>query len=117
MERTEMLKLWNDMWKDGNWVPAWPDSLTGLNAEAAAWSPDSKCHSIWQEVVHVIFWRNVTLRRMAGGSAPDEEEIARQEFAMPETASQEVWSATVAELQRTQVDLAAAIQNEASDVS
>ena len=41
MDRSELLELWNDMWKEGNWVPSWPDSLAGLNAETAAWTPQT----------------------------------------------------------------------------
>jgi len=73
MERPNLLELWNDMWKEGNWIPSWPDSLAGLTAEEAAWSPDPNCHSVWQQVVHVTFWRNVTLsaklaRQRRGGA-------------------------------------------------
>jgi len=57
LERTEALQFWNDMWQEGNWFPSIPDSLAGLSAADAAWSPDPKCHSIWQEVVHLTFWR------------------------------------------------------------
>jgi hypothetical protein len=116
MDRSKLLELWNDMWKEGNWVPSWPDSLAGLSAETAAWSPDPKCHSIWQEVVHVTYWRKVTLNRMAGGAAPTEEEIERLEFAVPQVADEDAWTAAVAALKATQEDLAAAIQDESRDI-
>ena len=117
MERETILELWNDMWREGNWVPGWPDSLEGLSAEAAAWSPDPNCHCVWQEVVHVIFWRRVTLDRMTGGTPPNEEDVERQQFAMPETANEETWLATVNALKQTQDDLALAIQDETKDIS
>ena len=77
MDRTEMLELWNDMWKEGNWVPSLPDSLAGLTAEDAAWLPNPSCHSIWQEVTHLIFWRKATISRIAGGPGPSEETVLR----------------------------------------
>ena len=95
MDRSMMLELWNDMWKEGNWVPSLPDSLAGLNAETAAWSPDPKCHSIWQEVAHIIFWRSVTIDRMAGAAPPTGEEVDHLEFAIPETISDTAWTAAV----------------------
>ena len=100
------------MWKEGNWVPSLPGSLAGLTAEEAAWSPDPRCHSVWQEVVHLIFWRRATLT----GVSPTNEAIAQQEFALPEPASDEAWAATLDALKQTQDELAAVIQNEAKDI-
>ena len=110
MDRAQLLELWNDMWKEGNWVPSLPDSLAELSAEAAAWSPDPNCHSVWQEVVHIVYWRSVTLKRMAGEPPPSDEEILRLEFALPEPASEANWATTLAALKQTQDDLAAAIR-------
>jgi hypothetical protein len=117
MNREEMLTLWSDMWQEGNWVPSWPDSLAGLSAEAAAWTPDPPCHSIWAEVVHVTYWRHVTLRRIAGGDPPDEQEIARLEFAVPEITSDDAWTEAVAALKQTQDEIATAIQDTTQDVA
>jgi hypothetical protein len=111
MERDEMLRLWDDMAKEGNWVPSWTDSLAGLSAEAAAWSPDANCHSVWQEVSHVIFWRNATLKLMSGGPPPTQGDIENNEFQLPAPANDDAWKGTVAELARTHSAIAAAIQD------
>jgi hypothetical protein len=115
MDRIELLARWNEMWQEGNWVPSWPDSLAGLSAQEAAWSPHPGCHCIWQEVIHTIYWRRVTLERMAGGAAPGEEEIEALQFAMPAETREEAWAATVAALQQTQEAIAAAIEDETKD--
>lgn len=117
MDRAMMLELWNDMWKEGNWVPSWPDSLSGVSSQEAAWKPDPNCHSIWQEVVHVTFWRRVTLDRMAGVEPPPQEERDRLEFALPDILSEENWQAAVAALQQTQEEMAAAIQDTSRDLT
>jgi hypothetical protein len=117
MDRDQLLELWNDMWKEGNWVPSWPDSLADLTAENASWKPEPPCHSIWQEVVHVTFWRKVTLTRLAGGGAPSDEEVMRLEFAAPEKATEEAWTAAVEALRQTQQAIAAAIQDASADIS
>jgi hypothetical protein len=117
MDRNHLLELWNDMWKEGNWVPSWPDSLAGLSAEAAAWSPDPKCHSIWQEVVHVTFWRQVTLLQLVGSERPSDEDIERLEFAASEVVSEDAWTAAVAALKQTQDEIAVAIQDESKDIA
>ena len=77
MDRDLLLELWNDMWKEGNWVPSWPDTLNTVTAEQAAWKPveDPQCRSIWEETSHVTYWRRVTLNRLTGGDPPTEAEI------------------------------------------
>ena len=117
MERAEMAKLWSDMAGEGNWVPSWPASLAGLDVDEAAVPPVVGCHSIWQETAHVIFWRRATLTQMAGGAAPSDEENAGSQFAMPENATKALWAATLADLSQTHDAIAAAIENEAMDVS
>ena len=117
MDRTQLLELWNDMWKEGNWIPSWPDSLQGLTPDEASWSPDPNCHSIWQEVVHVTFWRRVTLNGMAGIGSPSGEEVERLEFAVPEVVDVEHWDAAVYQLKATHDEIAAAILDESPDIS
>ena len=119
MDRDLLLELWNDMWKDGNWVPSWPDTLGDVNAEQAAWKPgdDPMCRSIWEETSHVIYWRRVTLARFAGGQPPTEEEINRLEFAVPVDQGDTEWKSAVDLLRETQVELAAVIQDPSSDVA
>ena len=116
MDRTELLELWNEMMGEGNWVPSWPDSLATLTVEQALWTPDPPCHCIWQEVAHVIFWRNVTLKRMAGGDGPSEEEVEAREFALPETPDADAWAKTLAELREVHEALAEAIADESKDI-
>ena len=72
------------MAKEGNWVPSWTDSLNGLTAEEAAWTPSEGGHCIWQEMVHVTFWRQVTIRKFTGGPSATDEEVEKYEFALPE---------------------------------
>ena len=116
MERTEALQFWNDMWQEGNRFPSVPDSLAGLSAADAAWSPDPKCHSIWQEVVHLTFWRKITLRHWVEGRGSTDEEVEREEFKAPEEVTEEAWTAAVAALKETQDQIAAAIQDENIDI-
>jgi hypothetical protein len=118
MDRDLLLELWNDMWKEGNWVPSWPDTLNDVTADKAAWKPDDypQCRSIWEETSHVTYWRRVTLDRMSGGEPPTEEESDRLEFAVPADPNESEWRAAVDRLRETQHELAAAIQDPESDL-
>lgn len=117
MDRTQILTLWNDMWQEGNWIPSWPDSLAGLTADEAARQPDANCHSIWQEVNHIAFWRNYTLDLIAGRTPPTAEEVERREFAGPDEVTEEAWAAAVAALKQTQDELAAIIPDESNEIT
>ena len=117
MDRGALLQLWNDMAKEGNWVPSWPDSLANLSPQAAAWTPGPNCHSIWQEVSHVIFWRQATLKLMAGGASPTADEVEQHEFALPDTVDADSWAATIESLRRTHEDIVAAIVGNEADIS
>jgi hypothetical protein len=119
MDRDLLLELWNDMWKEGNWVPSWPDTLNDVRAEQAAWKPaaDPQCRSIWEETSHVTYWRRVTLDRLAGGEPPTDEEINRLEFAVPADQNEGEWRKAVDRLRETQHEIASAIQDPAADLT
>jgi uncharacterized damage-inducible protein DinB len=116
MNREFLLQLWNDMAGEGNWVPSWTETLASVSAEEALWKPDPPCHSLWEELMHVIYWRGVTLRRMAGGEPPTEDEVAEREFALPAFTDEENWKATLALFQQNQEALAATITDESQDI-
>ena len=119
VNRDLLLELWNDMWKEGNWVPSWPDTVNDVRAEQAAWKPveDLQCRSIWEETSHVTYWRRVTLDRMTGGEPPTEEDINRLEFAVPADKNEQEWRKAVDLLRETQHEIAAAIQDQATDLT
>lgn len=117
MDRDQLLSMWNDMAQNGNWVPSWTDSLAALTPDEALWRPAEGCHSIWQELAHVVFWRQVNLRWMHGGPAATAEEVEQRDFMLPSVTDESAWKATVAEFDRTQSEIAAAIQDPENDVS
>ncbi len=101
---------------EGNWVPSWTDTLANVSPEEALWTPEPPCRCAWEELAHVIYWRQVTLRRMAGGEPPTEEEIEAREFALPTQADEESWKATLAVFQQTHEAIAAVITDESQDI-
>ncbi len=117
MERNYMLKLWNESWAEGNWVPSWQDSLADLSAIDAATKTHPFVHSIWQEVVHVIFWRNATLNHIARKPNFTAEFIQSEEFKEPEEVSEEAWADLLRELKFSHDSVVNAILDENCDVS
>ena len=116
MDRKQLLELWNQMYDEGNWVPSFPDTLNGVTAAEANWKPIEPSNSIWQEVVHIIFWRTATLNLIAVLPNFTNEEIATQEFAEPEIVDEPSWNACVALLKDTQDKIAALIPDESVNI-
>lgn len=92
MDREDLLRLWDELWESGLWAASFSKAIDDLTPQQAAWRPDlpageaSKRHSIWQTMHHIVFWREVTLRRTMGGPSPSPEEVASRNFDAPTDA-------------------------------
>lgn len=97
MDREELLRIWDQSWDGDLWIAPWGRALEGLTAEQAAWRPrgrdGSERHSIWQNVTHILVWRNVTFDMLAGRPRPDEAELRARNFALPEAVTEPAWAA------------------------
>jgi hypothetical protein len=103
MDRATLVQLWDDWWTGDIWIVPWGKALEGLTAAQAAWTPKAKRHSIWQNVNHIVFWREYTLDRLATPPKPKPaaEDIERLQFAAPAKVTEEAWSDTRERLQQT----------------
>ena len=81
--------------------------LAGVTAEKAAAHPIPGAHSIWQEVLHAITWRKVTIRLLNGEKEPDVTE--EENWPQPSGDSAAAWQQTLDELAGTQEPLEAAL--------
>jgi len=104
-----LAEWWNEAWHKGLWAAPWSKAAEGLTPQQAAWKPAAQRHSIWQIVNHIIFWREDAVARLAGGSAPSEDEIARVNFVEPPQVTDAAWHAARQRLERSQEALAAAL--------
>src|SRR5262245_22360434 len=83
-------EFWDEAWSSGRDSAAWSRMLEGLSADDAAWRPAPERHSIWQIVMHIVFWREVVLRRGTGVSTSDDE-IRTRNWPLVEV-SEAAWS-------------------------
>jgi hypothetical protein len=114
MNRADLLKYWELAETSGLWYASFRAAVDGLTATEAAWTPQPSRHSIWQLVHHVIFWREYTLRLLAG-EKPDQAEIDRCNFAAPPasgSAGEAEWRASVQRFHDSHRRVAAAIADE-----
>ncbi len=104
--RSLISKFWNDAWTEGLWAASWSKALDNLTPEQAAWSPSPGRHSIWQIVLHMIFWRENELRRFATGQAPSAEEVAQHNFPAITDITPAAWEQARTRFRATQERLA-----------
>jgi uncharacterized damage-inducible protein DinB len=91
-------RWWREALSDGLWAASWAKSVEGLTAAQAAWSPAPGRHSIWQIVMHMVFWRESWLRRVKTGKGPSREELAVGNFPVIAEVTEEAWAAARARL-------------------
>jgi uncharacterized damage-inducible protein DinB len=91
-------RWWREALSDGLWAASWAKSLEGVTPAQAAWSPAPGRHSIWQIVMHMVFWRESWLRRMKTGKGPTREELAVGNFPAISEVTEEAWAAARARL-------------------
>jgi uncharacterized damage-inducible protein DinB len=121
-DRELIVKWWNDAWNEGLWAAAWSKSIE-LSPQEAAWHPSSAPgvssgrHSIWQIVLHMIFWRESWLRRAATGQKPTKEEIAAGNFPPLTDTTQAAWDAARQHFADTQTRMAAVLADPKTDIS
>jgi hypothetical protein len=132
--RQHLIKTWTRAWTEGLWYAAWSRVLDDLTPQQIAWAPPTtsagggspeaaagKRHCIWQIIDHMMFWRDVALRRSApGGGAwkPTDAEIQAANFrAVPQPAT----AATLEDLRRRWRDsydrVVAALNDPAADLT
>lgn len=109
--RAHVAETWDAAWSSGLWAASWSKSLEGLTAAKAAWPPAPGRHSIWQHVLHMVFWRENWLRRAATGVKPTPDEIAQLNFPDVADASEPAWAALRARFADSQSCMAGALRD------
>jgi uncharacterized damage-inducible protein DinB len=81
--------------------------LADVTAERAAARPIPGAHSIWEEVLHAMTWRNVVIRLLEGKKVPPVTE--EENWPAPPATSAAAWRQALDELAQTQVSFEAAL--------
>jgi len=101
----------DEAWADGLWSASWSKSLEGLTAEQAAWSPGEGRHSIWQLVLHMVYWRERHLRRIETGQPQPDDDLATLNWPVLTGVSEPAWAEARARFESTQQRLAALLRD------
>lgn len=110
IEQEALIELWDSAWREGLWAAPWSKALEGLTASQAAWKPHLGRHSIWQNVHHLLFWRQVTLRLARGESRPDDAETRHRNWEEPAETNEGAWRETVRQYEASQREMLQALR-------
>jgi uncharacterized damage-inducible protein DinB len=69
--------------------PSLREVLDGVTLEEAMQRPIPTAHNIWELVLHITSWANITRRRITGGQA---EPYENEDWPHPEAFTEENWS-------------------------
>ena len=114
-KRAAVAAMWDEAWTKGLWAAAWSKSVDGLTPEQAAWQPASAPgvegtrHSIWQNVEHIIYWRENWLGRLGGARSTPEQDAAGN-FPIIRDASQGAWDDARRRFRETHERIGAALR-------
>jgi uncharacterized damage-inducible protein DinB len=115
-EREFLRKWWNDAWQTGLWAAAWSKSVDGLTAQQAAWAPHRDRHSIWQIVLHMVFWREDSLHQLATGQKPTEEAVRELNYPVIKEVSEAGWGDARRRLAESQERVSAVLADDAQSI-
>jgi len=86
--------------------PALLSILREVNAKQAATKPIAQAHSIWEIVLHIITWKNVVRRRLAGEAI---EPTPAEDWPRIERVDDAAWKETCAALKSAHQQLLQAV--------
>jgi len=102
MDKAQMLEFWDELWAKSMWYPALNLAFKDLSPQQAAWKPQAGRNSIWQNLNHLCFWREVVVGRTKGIKQPPQEVIDRENFAEPAEVSDNAWREAQQRFERSQ---------------
>ena len=70
--------------------PSLNELLDGITSEDAIKRPIPSAHNIWELVLHITSWANITRRRLTGGRVEPEE---GEDWPVPNIVSETTWAA------------------------
>jgi hypothetical protein len=94
-----LLVGWDASYVEEDWYPPLRDALNGLTAEQAAWRPDgSVVNTIWENVNHLIFYKERLLKRWTGEETAYPPGLVNEDTFVVESRTEEAWRQTLARL-------------------
>ncbi|MET3549291.1 putative damage-inducible protein DinB [Paenibacillus favisporus] len=95
-----LLQRWDECFGQEDWYPPLVPALEGVTAEEAAWKPEGEAvNSIWENVNHLLYYKEYHLQRMRGEN-PDFKASSNDETFSNVEDGDEAWQKTVDRLKK-----------------
>ena len=95
-----LLQRWDECFGQEDWYPPLVPALEGVTAEEAAWKPEGEAvNSIWENVNHLLYYKEYHLQRMRGEN-PDFKASSNDETFSNVEDGDEAWQKTVDRLKQ-----------------
>lgn len=103
--RDVLLQNWDYVMDQEDWYPPALDALKGVTAEQALWKPEgSPVNSIWENVLHLLYYKQRLLARLEGTTLRHEAADNDETFIVHER-SEEAWRLAQEQLKDVQAAL------------
>jgi hypothetical protein len=94
-----LLHGWDSCYEKEDWYPPLTDALEELTAEQANWQSESEhVNTIWENVHHLIFYKERLLKRMTEEESDYPEGLANDDTFAVGSKSERDWQETLARL-------------------
>jgi uncharacterized damage-inducible protein DinB len=94
-----LLHGWDSCYEKEDWYPPLSDALKELTAEQANWRPEGEhVNTIWENVHHVIFYKERLLKRMTGEESDYPEGLTNDDTFAVGVTSEENWQESLTRL-------------------
>jgi uncharacterized damage-inducible protein DinB len=91
-----VIKRWDYCYEKEDWYPPLTDALKDLTAEQANWRPEGEhVNTIWENVHHLIFFKERLLKRMTGEESDYPEGLTNDDTFAVGLTSEENWQETL----------------------
>jgi uncharacterized damage-inducible protein DinB len=94
-----LLHGWDSCYESEDWYPPLTDALKELTAEQANWRPQGEhVNTIWENVHHLIFYKERLLKRMTGEESDYPEGLTNDDTFAVDSTLEADWHETLAAL-------------------
>ncbi|TVX95318.1 DinB family protein [Cohnella terricola] len=106
-----LLHGWDSAYEKEAWYPPLTDSLSGITKEQALWKPQGEpANSIWENVSHLIFYKERFLKRLTGEETEYPTGITNDDTFSIGGATDEEWERTLSRLKEVHLGIRAKLE-------
>lgn len=102
-----LLHEWACTYDQEDWFPPLRNAVSGLDAAQASWKPAGEaCNTIWENLSHLLFYKERFLQRLSGSRLSPEDTSNEDTFTPSGSADDnDAWQATLQRMEQVNRDI------------